>query len=274
MNTKNETINFNSNIPYYVQLINIIKSKIAAKVWVAGNRIPGEPNLCEEYGVSRTVVRQALLNLELNGYIIRRKGKGTFVADTKINESLVQKLTGFYQDMVGKGLKPVTKVLKMEIIPASEKVARYLEIPAGSDVVEIERLRFIDSTPIHLVTSYVPYNLVPKLANVDLTNRSFYEFLETECGLFIARGRRYIEAVVANETEAKSLNVERGAPLVMLESITFLEDGTPIEYYHALHRGDRTRFEVELVRTREIGDSIEHKGLVIENLPRGGSSWR
>lgn len=274
MNTKNDSIDFFSNIPYYVQLINIIKTKIAAKVWEPGNRIPGEPNLCDEYGVSRTVVRQALLNLELNGYIVRRKGKGTFVAETKINESLVQKLTGFYQDMVEKGLKPVTKVLKMEAIPANEKVAKNLEIEPGSKVIEIVRLRFIDTTPIHLVTSYVPYNLVPRLADVDLTDRSFYEYLESECGLFIVRGRRFIEAVVANEAEAKLLEVERGAPLVMLESIAYLEDGTPVEYYHAIHRGDRTRFEVELVRTREVGEANNHKTLAIEDLPRAGSSWR
>jgi GntR family transcriptional regulator len=87
---------------------------------------------------------------------------------------------------------------------------------------------------------------------VDLTNRSLYEFLETEAGVFIAKGRRYIEAVPANESEAALLGTERGAPLVMLDSISFSENGQAIEYYHALHRGDRSRFEVELLRSREL----------------------
>lgn len=90
------------------------------------------------------------------------------------------------------------------------------------------------------------------LAKIDLTNRSLYEFLEKEGGLYIARGRRFIEAVSANDTEANLLQVERGSPLIMLDSISYLDDGQPIEYYHALHRGDRTRFEVELVRLREF----------------------
>jgi len=84
-----------------------------------------------------------------------------------------------------------------------------------------------------------------------LTNLSLYEYLEKECGIFIAKGRRYIEAVLANDTEAALLGIERGAPLLMLDSISFSEGDRPIEYYHALHRGDRSRFEVELVRARE-----------------------
>ena len=78
-----------------------------------------------------------------------------------------------------------------------------------------------------------------------------YKFLESECGVFIAKGRRFIEAVLANETEATLLGIDRGTPLLMLDSISYVESGQPVEYYHALHRGDRSRFEVELLRSRE-----------------------
>ena len=245
-------INFESNIPYYVQLIALIKENLRQQVWKSGDRLPGEPELCAAYGISRTVVRQALRELELEGLIVRRKGKGTFVAEPKISEGLAQKLTGFYQDMVERGLKPVTQVLHHEVVPASARIAQYLDIPVGTAVVDIQRLRFINDEPILLVSSYLPHELCPKLATVDLTNRSLYEFLEKECGLFIARGRRYLEAVAAGETEARLLQVERGAPLVRLESISYSENGTPVEYYLALHRGDRSRFEVELVRNRVL----------------------
>lgn len=247
----NEKINFESPIPYYLQLINILKEKVQSEVWKPGDQIPGEQDLCELYGVSRTVVRQALLELELEGVINRRKGKGTFISLPKINEGLVQKLTGFYQDMVERGLKPVTRVLHQNVVPADDKVARFLDISPGDQVVDILRLRFINDEPIQMVTTYIPFDMCPALASVDLTNRSLYEFLETECGIFIAKGQRYIEAVLANETEANLLGIERGAPLLMLDSISFSAGDRPIEYYHALHRGDRSRFEVELVRTRE-----------------------
>lgn len=254
MASSNKTIDFNSNIPYYIQLIDALRERIGSGDWNAGDQIPSEPDLCESYSVSRTVVRQALRELELEGLIIRRKGKGTFIAEPKISESLAQKLTGFYQDMVERGHKPVTLVLRHEVVPATEKVASYLRVVPGTSVIDVKRLRSVNDEPIVLVTSYLPYDLCPKLAETDLTDQSLYEFLENECGIMISHGRRYIEAVVANKAEANLLQVDVGAPLILLDSVSYLEDGTPIEYYHALHRGDRSRFEVELVRVKEVGD--------------------
>ncbi len=244
-------ININSHIPYYIQLMELLKDQILNKKWLPGEQIPGEQDLCATYGISRTVVRQALRELELEGLISRRKGKGTFVTEPKISEGLIQNLTGFYQDMIARGHIPVTQVLHHNVVNANEKVARFLEIDPGTPVVDIQRLRFIDDEPIQLVTTYIPYKVYPPLASVDLTNRSLYEFLEKEGGIVLTRSRRYIEAVLANENEALLLGIERGSPLLLLDSVSHSESGQTIEYYHALHRGDRTRFEVELVRTRD-----------------------
>lgn len=260
------SIDFNSNIPYYVQLIALIKSMIQGRIWKPGVKIPGELELCNTYGVSRTVVRQALRELELEGLLTARKGKGTFVTEPKINESLAQKLTGFYEDMVERGLNPVTEVLHHRVVACPENVAERLQLAPGAQVVDIQRMRSVGDSPIQLVTSFIPYSLCPMLAAVDLTNRSLYQFLESECGLFIVRGRRFIEAVAADEMEARLLQVERGSPLVMLDSISYLEDGTPVEYYHAVHRGDRSRFEVELVRSRDRSRTLE-----TGNLPHSNS---
>ena len=118
-------------------------------------------------------------------------------------------------------------------------------------MIDIQRLRFIHNEPIQLVTTYIPYELCPSLVKVDLTNRSLYAFLEKEYNIFPARGIRYIEAVLSNEIEAKLLDIKKGAPLLMLDSISYSDSGQPFEYYHALHRGDRSRFEVDLVRVRD-----------------------
>ncbi len=246
-----DSINFSSHIPYYIQLMEILKEKVQLAEWAPGDQIPGEQDLCEHYQISRTVVRQALRELEYEGVISRQKGKGTFISLPKISEGLVQKLTGFYQDMVERGLKPGTKVLHQDVIPANEKIARFLNINPGEKVIDIQRLRFINDEPIQCVTTFIPFEICPALATVDLTDRSLYEFLESECGIVIVKGHRYIEAVLANEYDAALLGIERGAPLLMLESVSYSESGKPIEYYLALHRGDRSRFEVELVRLRE-----------------------
>jgi len=245
------TIDFSSHIPYYHQLLEIIKLKIREGTWEPGDRIPSEAELCETYGVSRTVVRQALRELEAESAIVRRKGKGTFVAKPKISEGLIQKLTGFYQDMTERGLIPGTKVLFQEIVPANTKIAGYLDVPVGTDIVEIKRVRYIHDEPIQLVTTFIPLYLSPKLVNVDLTDRSLYEYLETENGIRIARGIRHIEAVLANEEEAQLLEIDEGDPLILLDSVSYTETGQAIEYYHAVHRGDRSRFEVELIRLDE-----------------------
>lgn len=261
-------IDFDSHIPYYFQLIEVLKEKINQGEWKPGDQITSEPELCEIYGISRTVVRQALKEMEYEGLIYRRKGKGTFIAEPKIGESLVQKLTGFYQDMVERGYKPVTQVLRHEIVPANAKIARYLGLEQGTLVFVIERLRFVEEVPILLVTTYLPYELCPKLGDYDLSDKSLYAVLEKEFGIKLSHGRRTIEAVAANEREAELLQVDECAPLVLLDSVTYLEDGTSIEYYHAVHRGDRSRFEVELVRMHEqeeLQEAIETNGIELPN---------
>jgi GntR family transcriptional regulator len=255
-----DSIDFASHIPYYIQLMDILHEKVQIGEWLPGSQIPGEQSLCDSYQISRTVVRQALRELEYEGVITRQKGKGTFVSPPKISEGLAQKLAGFYQDMLERGLKPHSRVLFQEVKPASEKVARYLGIEPGEKVVEIQRLRYANEEPIQLDTSYIPYEICPAVANVDLTDRSLYKFLEQDCNIYIARGKRNIEAVLAKEHEAALLGIERGAALLMLDSVSFTEDGRPIEYYHALHRGDRSRFEVELVRRRESTPKSEEVG--------------
>ena len=245
------TVNRSSAIPYYVQVRDTIQAQIQDGEWQPGDQLPGEPELCRKFSVSRTVIRQALNDLVNKGFVTREKGKGTFVALPKIREQLVQKLTGFYQDMVEQGYTPVARVLRQHSVPASPKVAGYLHIAPGTPVIEIERLRLVQDLPIQLVTTYIPHALCPTLLEADLSEQSLYAFLEQSHGIVIARGHRSIEAVPANEYEARLLQVQRGAPLILLDSVSYLNDGTAVEYYHALHRGDRTRFEVELVRVRD-----------------------
>lgn len=263
-------VNRSSAIPYYVQVRDTIQARIHAGIWQPGDQLPGEPELCQIFAVSRTVIRQALNDLVNKGLLIREKGKGTFVAQPKIREGLVQKLTGFYQDMVEQGYTPQTQVLRQESIPAQQKVANYLQLDPGTPVIAIERLRSVQDVPIQLVTTYIPASFCPALLDVDLTNQSLYAFLESACGVFIARGRRSIEAVPANEHEARLLRIQRGAPLILLDSVSFLGDGTPVEYYHALHRGDRTRFEVELIRVKGHGLHDEVRVRDHEEIPPGG----
>ena len=266
-NTVSQRIDFGSPVPYYAQLLDLLRTSIRQGVWQPGDQLPGEHALCTKYGVSRTVVRQALGEMESDGLIIRRKGKGAFVAEPKIVESLAQRLTGFHQDMRERGHRPVSQVLFQGVIRAPVKIARHLEIPPETPIVHLRRLRFVQAEPIVLVSSYLPSSLCPGLEDVDFREQSLYAYLEQTCGTTIARGRRTIEAVAADAEEADLLQVPVGAPLILLDSVSYTEDNTPIEYYRASHRGDRSQFEVELVRIRAQGQTRETLRSTVADLP-------
>ncbi|MFV1949741.1 MAG: GntR family transcriptional regulator [Anaerolineales bacterium] len=250
----NLPIDRNSLIPFYIQVIDSLTEYIDNNHLPPGHQLPGEADLCQSFNVSRTVIRQALQELEYKGLIYKEKGRGTFVAEPKIHEGLFQELTGFYQDMVAKGHRPMTDVLKQEKVLATKKVAAFLDLTPGTAVIQIDRLRFINQEPIVYVTTYLPFDLCPALLDVDLSNQSLYAYLEQEHGLLIARGKRFLEAVIANQLEAELLKIDIGAPLLLLNSVSYLPDGKPIEYFHAVHRGDRSKFETELVRVSNPGE--------------------
>ncbi len=264
-----EVIRRDSPVPYYYQLEEFLKGQIESGTWKPGQKIPSEAELCETFDVSRTVVRQAVNELVHEGALYRRKGKGTFVAEPKIGESLVQHLTGFYEDMVALGLKPSTKVLEQEVVSAPLKIADALGLEEGEPVVMIDRLRFVDDEPILLVITYVPYKLCPELIDEDLSTQSLYAILEKKYGLELVYGRRTLEAVAATKEEANLLEIEEGDPIILLRSISYLKDGQPIEYFKAKHRGDRSRFEVELVRPGKA-EKLSPED-IFKNLPRSNT---
>ena len=250
-----------SPIPYYVQLKHALTEGIESGHWKPGDKIPSEFELCQMFGVSRTVVRQALGEMSYEGLVAREKGRGTFVVEPKIrSRSLVHSLVGFYEDMAERGYSPVTKVLEQAIEPASPKQASALELEPMTPVIKLVRLRFVQEEPIVLVSSYLPYALCPKLVKADLSHQSLYAFLLQEYGLSVARGRRMIEAVLATDREANLLQIEKGAPLLRLDSVSYLEDGTPLEYFNGVFRSDRSQFEVLIDRKR--GSALGQVGSV------------
>ena len=254
LDLQNIEIARDSYIPLYIQVRDAVTEYIEGNKMGPGTQLPGEAELCRVFDVSRTVVRQALQDLEYKGMIYRTKGKGTFVGQPKIHEGLFQELTGFYQDMEARGHEPVSEVLCQKKVQAGNKVGEYLQIEPEAPVIQIDRLRFVNGEPIVLVSTYLPYNVCPDLLEVDLANRSLYAYLEEEHGIQIARGKRYLEAVGAGQESAEMLRVPKGAPLIRLESVSYLADGTPLEYYRAFHRGDRSRFETELIRVEKPGE--------------------
>ena len=236
--------------PLYYQLEQILRDTLREKK--PGERLPGDHQLCEMYDVSRTVVRQALSGLETAGEIERIKGRGTFVAQPKVPEGLAASLTGLFEDVAARGATLSSEVVFLGVVAADEKIAELLARPVGTPVVRLERVRSVDSEPWVWTVTHLPADRVPDLESIDFTHVSLYAVLNERYGITLATGHRSIEAAVATAQLSKSLGVKRGDPMLVLRSVTADSEGAPIETFVAYHRGDRSRFEVRLVREADV----------------------
>jgi len=241
-----------SPVPYYYQLEQLLREKIENGKLKPGDILPSEAELCSTFKVSRTVVRQALNKITQDGLVYKEKGKGTFVAKPKLQEKFVQRTYGFYQEMKEKGLEVESKILEHELIEPPTRIKTLLKLTEGQKVVKTSRLRSVNKELIMATTTYVRSDLCPALEKEDLTNRSLYQLLWDKYRLKISYGQRTLEAVAASKYEADMLKVPRGSPVVYLESVSYLGDGTPFEYFEAWHRGDRCKFAIELVPAEEM----------------------
>ncbi len=210
--------------------------RINAGRWPTGTAIPTEPELCKEFGVSRITVRRAISDLVHEGKLYTIQGKGTF---------------GFYEDMELQGQQLTTQILLQEVIPAPEVAATHLELPAGSLVHILMRLRSVQDEKILVSTTYIPEALCPGLVDDELSSVSLYRWLQTRYGLTVARAERNLEAVSAREREARLLDIPLHSPLLRLESVVYLPTGKPLEYSSTLHRGDRTRVHISFVSSED-----------------------
>lgn len=242
-------IDYESAQPYYAQILASLRQAIMAGVWQPGEILPSETELCDALAVSRTVVRRALQELEYEGLIYRRQGKGSFVAERKLQERLVQRLTGFHQDMVEQGHVIVDRVLRLDAVVPDTEAAEALGLGEHSDAIVLERLRVVDELPVNFSISFVPRERCPELLVADLSSGSLYAFLERACGQRIVRGRRTIEAMRPTAHLAQILEIEPDLPVFKITNTCYLADGTPIEHSRGYHRSDRTLFQVELLRT-------------------------
>lgn len=245
--------------PMYHQLKHRIIDTIARQGMKPGDLLPGEHRMCEQYGVSRTVVRQALAQLEHEGVIDRVKGKGTFVARQKTPESLVHTLAGLYEEVAARGGHVHSEVFRQAVEPAPDEVADELRLDPGVPVVVIERLRYVDGEPWSLSTTWMPEAVGRFALDVDLADRSLYGVL-AEHGIRAARGVRSAEAAVADADQGRLLGVGEGSPLLVLRSVSFDADDRPIEFFVAYHRGDRSRFEFQLRADASTAELL-HTGL-------------
>lgn len=215
-------LNSESVEPLYRQLENLLREEIETGKLPAGSKLPTENELVAMYCVSRVTVRKALDALSQQGYLERRSGKGTYVAEKKLQRTL-DGVSSFSQICREMGCVPGSKTVRRSIELASEKEAAKLGVPEDSQILVMERVRYADGHPVVLeVTKFLDDFLF--LMNEDLSDQSLYELLDKKRGIRFTKSIKTVDIVYANSQEAKFLGVAKGYPLLRIESVA--EDAT------------------------------------------------
>jgi len=211
-----------------------------------GTAIPSERQLSADLGVSRLTVRAALDDLAREGYLVRRRGSGTYVQQPKkISQELT--ITSFSEDMRRRGMVPGSRTLSLETILAGARLGRSLQVSPSEKILVIKRLRLADGETMAIETLHLPQALVPGLTPEDLTG-SFYELLQARYGIEILHGTQAIEPTVTNEEESAALGVPLHSPAFLFERTSLDQQDRTVEFVHSVYRGDRYRIVTELHR--------------------------
>jgi GntR family transcriptional regulator len=234
-----------SKIPLYQQLYEILRGNIIRGDWQVGQMIPPEPELIDHYQVSRTTVRQVLDMLVSEGLIYRQQGRGSFVAQPTLEQGLTR-IISFTDDMRNRGLEPGTRVIFAGLLPAPADIAESLQVPAGIDLVRLERLRMANAEQICIEESYLVHSLCPGILQYDFASKPLRETLEEKFGIRLVRAKQVIRAIQSSPEISQLLKIPHLSPLLFIERVSYSQHFTPVEFLRLYFRGDRYTLYNEL----------------------------
>lgn len=233
-------IDKNSPIPVYYQLKNDFIKKIASGVWKSGECISSERELCEIYGVSRMTIRQAIGELVQEGILTRKKGKGTFVCEQKVNQKDMMSFTEMIKQS-GRSLE--TKVVEFEIIDTPEHIQDTFVLDR---LYKITRKRIVDNECIALETVYIPVDYCGHI-NKEMLSGSLYKVLEG-FGYVITNSNSSIVAVNVDEEIRQLLECEGDSPILKIVSKTFTNTDKLLFVEEAFYKSDKFTLQVNISR--------------------------
>ena len=217
-----------SQSPLYQQLMTRLKNDIVSGVYPAGGRIPSEQVLCETYGVSRVTVRKAMLDLVQEGLLVRRQGKGTFVAEEKIRRDLSM-ITSFTDSCEARGHHAEARPISCQWEEPTAEDCEKLGVAPDGRVLELCRLRLCDGDPVMLADEPV--------------EGSLYEFLRAH-GVIPSSAIHDISMGHATPFVSKHLHTEVGDALLVLDELVLNQHGEPLHLSRQWIRGDKYTFRI------------------------------
>ena len=239
-------LSMDSDIPLYAQLVGIIKRNISTGALSVGDLLPSEAELCRWMNISRNTVRQAIGELEDEGLVVRKRGRGTFVADPATNRRGVR--YSFTTEVSSLGKVPSSTLIDFDVVVPGQAICEKMELREGTPVYCFTRVRNVDGEPLILETSYYPQYIYPHLTRDMLQTHSFYSLLY-HVGITPFSAEDSYESVILDAPRASLLGVEPGSCAFYHQRRTRTEDGRIYEYTRSYIRGDRVRLDVHMQKS-------------------------
>ena len=214
--------------PLYAQVKALIVQRLIAGQWRPGEMLPSEFQLADLFGVSQGTVRKALDELAAENVLLRRQGRGTFVAEHDDHRALFHFFHLVGPD--GERRLPKSRLISVRKGLASRLEAGRLDIGRGAPVIRIRRVRDLDGRPAIVETIAVPRTLFPDLADIRELPNTLYDLYESRYRITIARAVERLAAIAADERDAKLLGVAVGTSLLEIDRTALALDGTPAEW--------------------------------------------
>ncbi|HJT58354.1 MAG TPA: GntR family transcriptional regulator [Ktedonobacteraceae bacterium] len=240
------TLERSNPLPLYYQLKEVLRQQIRAGHLAPHSAIPSEPELVASYHVSRATVRQALTELVHEGLLYRLHGKGTFVCEPRVQQT-VSELTSLSEDLRKRGKKPGGLLIVSELVRGSEAIRKNLQLTDEEQAIRLERLRTADDVPIAYEIDYLPY---PRASSIyqrakEVADGSLYSLMISE-GLSPYITEQTITAERASARACELLKIQADEPGLHFACTTFDQTGTPIEYSETFFPGSRYESHVTL----------------------------
>ncbi len=212
--------------PLYAQVKAILVRRLVDGVWAPGAALPSEGQLAAEIGVSQGTVRKALDELAAENLLVRRQGRGTFVAEHDERRILFQ----FFKLVPDDGVArfPDSAVLSVGVSAGDAGEREALDLEAGESVIRIRRVRSLDASPLVLETVSLPRRLFDGIETGPVPN-NLYSLYAARYGVTVANAREKLKAVALDADEAVLLAVPPGTPALRIDRLALALDGAPVE---------------------------------------------
>lgn len=218
-----ELISRDEHEKLYLQLFEILKRKIESGEWSSGMQIPTEEQLCKMFNVSRATVRNAVLELVRQGYLVRQQGKGTFVSKNFVSEGLM--MTAVFKKLLVEDESILNKeVLAKTVMMPVGGLNQELGIPENRHVIYIKVLWLIEKEASILQESFVPFNICPQLLEEDIETQSVIDLFEKKYSIKITKVHNYFELFFLNKELAQPLQIAEGSPVILITQKVFSGD--------------------------------------------------